>query len=439
MIGGGIAGLTTAYDLMKAGVEVTVHEASARWGGKMFSSPVGSRMVDAGPDNFLARVPEGIELCTELGLADRLTVPVSPKPAYLYIDGRLEELPKGTVLGVPTDFDALEGIISPAGIDRARQDLDLPPTPLSVDTTVADYCRARVGDEVTDTLIDPMVGGINASSIETLSMADGAAQLFTAAKTNPSLVTGLREARAGIGATLGSAAQNQPVFNGLEGGMATLISALVDALAKGGATLHLNSPVGGFSDALDHVVVATEAHTASRIVKPLSQGAADLIGGIRHASVAQITIEVPVGQLEPLDASGILVPRDQGFVMTACTFFCTKWAQYAADDRHLIRITSGRFGDNRAISMTDDQLRETLLSEFTQIYADPGEPLSERIVRWPNAFPQYEPGHSQRVDAIEAALAEDAPTVHVVGNSYRGIGIPATIGMARRTASAIIG
>jgi oxygen-dependent protoporphyrinogen oxidase len=84
-------------------------------------------------------------------------------------------------------------------------------------------------------------------------------------------------------------------------------------------------------------------------------------------------------------------------------------------------------------------LRETLLREFTQVYADPGEPLSERIVRWPNAFPQYEPGHSQRVDAIEAALAEDAPAVHVVGNSYRGIGIPATIGMARRTASAIIG
>ncbi|MBT8241690.1 MAG: protoporphyrinogen oxidase, partial [Acidimicrobiia bacterium] len=79
----------------------------------------------------------------------------------------------------------------------------------------------------------------------------------------------------------------------------------------------------------------------------------------------------------------------------------------------------------------------TLLGEFAQVYADPGEPLSERIVRWPLAFPQYEPGHSRRVDAIESTLDEDAATVHVVGNSYRGIGIPATIGLARRTAAKI--
>ncbi|MFW2383243.1 MAG: protoporphyrinogen oxidase [Acidimicrobiales bacterium] len=439
VIGGGLAGLTTAYDLKNAGANVTVHEASSEWGGKIRSSPVGDRLVDAGPDNFLARVPEGIELCNELGLADRLTVPVSPKPAYLYIDGELGELPKGTVLGVPTDFDALAGIISPAGIERARQDLDLPPTPLSAGSTVADYCRARLGDEVTDTLIDPMVGGINASSIETLSMADGAAQLFSAAQTNPSLVTGLREARADIGATLGSAAQNQPVFNGLEGGMATLISALLHELASGSVTLQANSPIDTIPAGFDHVVVATEAHAAASIIRSASPTAADLIDGIRHASVAQITIEVPAGRLEPLDASGILVPRHQGFVMTACTFFSTKWAQYAAEDRYLIRITSGRFGDDRAISMSDDELRTTLLGEFAQVYADPGQPLSERIVRWPHAFPQYEPGHSQRVDAIEASLAEDAPTVHVVGNSYRGIGIPATIGMARRTAAKIIG
>ncbi len=439
MIGGGLAGLTTAYDLMNAGIEVTVHEASGRWGGKMRSSSVGDRLVDAGPDNFLARVPEGIQLCTELGLADRLTVPVSPKPAYLYIDRRLGELPKGTVLGVPTDFEALEGIISPEGIERARQDLHLPPTPLSADTTVGDYCRARLGDEVTDTLIDPMVGGINASSIESLSLADGATQLYKAAMSNPSLVTGLRETRDEIGATLGSAAQNQPVFNGLEGGMATLISALVDKLDRGGATLRLTAPIEAVPGGFDKVVIATEAHAAATIARSASADAADLIAGIRHASVAQITIEVQVGQLEPLDASGILVPRYQGFVMTACTFFSTKWAQYAADDRYLIRITSGRFGDDRAISMSDDELRTTLLSEFAQIYADPGEPLSERIVRWPDAFPQYEPGHSQRVDAIEAALAHDAPHVHVVGNSYRGIGIPATIGMARRSARTIAG
>ncbi len=437
VIGGGLGGLTTAYSLALSGAEVTVHEASDRWGGKIFSSPVGDRMVDAGPDNFLARVPEGTELCRELGLEDNLTVPVSPKPAYLYVDQSLKLLPAGTVLGVPTDFEALNGVISSAGIERARQDLELPPTPLSATTSVGEYCRARLGDEVTDTLIDPMVGGINASSIEQLSMADGAAQLFGAAQRNRSLVAGLRETRSEVGATLGSAGANEPVFHGLEGGMGMLIARLVERLEELGATLVLKSRAEVPPEGFDHVIVATEAHNAARLLQAISPSASELLADIQHASVAQVTIEIPVGQLEPLDASGILVPRTEGFVMTACTWFSTKWAQYRSEDRYLIRITSGRFGDDRAIRMNDEELSETLIGEFSTVYDDPGEPLSKRIVRWPLAFPQYQPGHSQRVDSIEAALAADAPTVHLVGNSYRGIGIPSTIGLARRTASAI--
>ena len=123
--------------------------------------------------------------------------------------------------------------------------------------------------------------------------------------------------------------------------------------------------------------------------------------------------------------------------MTACTCFSTKWAQYAADDAYLVRITSGRYGDLRAAEMNDEQLTASLLADFATVYADPGPPLSSRIVRWPDAFPQYEPGHRARIDLALEALAVDAPHLHLVGNSYRGIGIPATIKMAREAAAAI--
>jgi oxygen-dependent protoporphyrinogen oxidase len=219
--------------------------------------------------------------------------------------------------------------------------------------------------------------------------------------------------------------------------MGILIARLVERLEELGATLVLKSRAEVPPEGFDHVIVATEAHNAARLLQAISPSASELLADIQHASVAQVTIEIPVGQLEPLDASGILVPRSHGFVMTACTWFSTKWAQYRSEDRYLIRITSGRFGDDRAIRMNDEELSETLIGEFSTVYDDPGEPLSKRIVRWPLAFPQYQPGHSQRVDSIEAALAADAPTVHLVGNSYRGIGIPSTIGLARRTASAI--
>ncbi len=440
VIGGGLAGLTAAYDLTSAGIDVTVFEASDRWGGKIHSAPVGDRMVDAGPDNFLARVEDATSLCVELGLGDKLTVPVSPVPTYVYRSGRLHQLPVGTVLGVPTDFEALSrsGLISTEGIQRARQDLSLPTTPLDERTTVARYCRARLGDEVTDVLIDPMVGGINASSIEELSMADGARQLYDAAKRSPSLIAGLRSARATVGPTLGSAAANQPVFHGLAGGMGTLVEGLVGAI-ENRAELRLGCELSAMPDGFDHVVIATQAHAAARLLGAVNDAAATHIAGIGHASVAQITIEIPIERIDPLDASGILVPRTEGLLMTACTWFSTKWAQYASDNTHLVRMTSGRYRDDRAIDMSDSELTDRLLADFTAVYADPGRPTSVRIVRWPLAFPQYEPGHGERVDATMAALESRTPNLHVIGNSYRGIGIPATIRMAREAAALIVG
>lgn len=435
VIGGGIAGLTTAYDLVRAGIDVTVFEARRRWGGKIWSAPVGDRLVDAGPDNFLARVSDATDLCIELGLEQRLTVPVSPVPAYVYRRGSLHALPGDTVLGVPTDFDALtrSGLVSAAGIERARDDLTLPPTPLTEDTTVAQYCRARLGDEVTDVLIDPLIGGINASSIENLSLADGATQLYAAARSHPSIVTGLREARRTVGATLGSAGRDEPVFHGLEGGMATLIEALAGAL-EGRAHLRSGERLSDPPEGFDHVVIATEAHAAAGLLARSNPHAAALAGRIRHASVAQVTVEIPTGRVEPLDASGILVPRAEGFLMTACTWFSTKWEQYRNAGVHLVRITSGRFGDDRAMKLSDDELTRRLLSEFGSVYADPGPPSAVRIIRWPDAFPQYEPGHRRLVEDLAGALPSNH---HLVGNSYRGIGIPATVRMARETAAAI--
>ena len=107
IIGGGISALCAAFDLSNAGWDIEVYEASGRFGGKIWSSPVGDRIVDAGPDTFLARVPQGKQLCDELGLSDELVAPVSPVPAYFHRDGALCPIPAGTVLGVPTDLEAL--------------------------------------------------------------------------------------------------------------------------------------------------------------------------------------------------------------------------------------------------------------------------------------------------------------------------------------------
>jgi oxygen-dependent protoporphyrinogen oxidase len=454
VVGGGIAGLTAAWELHRAGARVVLLEAGQHLGGKLLTSPVGDRMIDAGPDSFLARVPHGRELCRDLGLADELTSPVAPVPAYVHRDGRLHPLPPGTVLGVPTDLEALarSGLVSEDGVARAGLDRELPPTVLGGDTSVGEVCRARLGDEVTDRLVDPLVGGINAGSVDTLSLDAGAPQLAAVVRRTGSLLDGLTAARAAVGATLGSAGRQEPVFHGLPGGIARIAERLVEELADadvrlGTAVRSVERAPGGhrvhLADApslpVDGVVLATPAFATAALLDDLVPDAAVELAAIPYASVAQVTLEYPASATaRPLDASGILVPRVDGFVLTAVTWFSTKWAHYARPDRLLVRLTSGRYQDRRALELDDEALAATLTAELQRLTPLTCPPSAVRIHRWHDSLPQYLPGHRDRVERIEAALTAGAPGVVLAGAAYRGVGIPACIDSGRRAAASLL-
>lgn len=439
VVGGGIAGLCAAFDLHRAGIDVEVHEAGDRFGGKVWSSPVGDRMVDAGPDTFLARVPDGKQLCDDLGLTTELTSPSAPVPAYLFRDGELRPLPAATILGVPTDLELLaeSGAISPAGVERAAEDLELPSTSIGDDISVGAYFRARLGPEVTDRLIDPILGGINASDIDRLSLRSGAPQLWDVATSSRSIIEGLRQTQEDRGATLGSD-KGAPVFYGLPGGIASLIDRLVEELD--GADVRLESPVTSLDDLdADHIIVGTPAPQAGVLLADRSPAASERLAEIEYASVAQVTVELPKDGVDPvLDASGVLFPRIDGRIMTASTWFSTKWAHYDRPDSVLIRMTSGRFGDTRALALDDDALVSVLLNELRSTTAISADPTHIRVHRWVDALPQYVPGHEARVDAIDAAIAADCPRVHLVGAAYRGIGLPVCIRGGRAAAATIL-
>jgi oxygen-dependent protoporphyrinogen oxidase len=440
IVGGGIAGLSAAFDLHRAGWHVTVHEASSTWGGKVQTSPVGDRPVDAGPDAFLARVPYGLQLCQDLHLDDELTSPVSPVPAYVHADGQLHELPAGTMLGVPTDLDQLaaSALISVAGIERAAKDLELPPSETAPDPSVGAICRARLGDEVTDRLIDPLVGAINASDIDRLSLAAAAPQLAGALAAEGSLIKGMAAFRAASGAALGSRDPNAPVFYGIPGGVARIIDRLVEELA--GADLRLNSPITDLRQVEDGdaVLIAAPAFVAASLFGAESD-AGSALASIDYADVSQVVVELPVSGVERvLDASGILFPRVEGKLMTACTWLSTKWDHYRTPSSVLIRLSSGRFGDTRHTELNDAELAAALLAELATVIDVTEPPIATRVKRWPQAFPQYTPGHRDRVAAARAAVAEQHPGVSLIGAAYGGIGVPACIDAGRTTATELI-
>ncbi|MEM7273036.1 MAG: protoporphyrinogen oxidase [Actinomycetota bacterium] len=449
VVGGGIAGLSAAFDLHRAGVAVTVLEASDRWGGKIHSSPVGDRPVDAGPDAFLARAPSGRDLCVDLGLEDELTSPVAPVPAYIHHRDELHEMPRGTMLGVPTDLIDLarSGLISAKGIARAEADLTMGPSTLDPDPSVGEVCRARLGDEVTDLLIDPLIGAINASDIDRLSLDAAAPQLAGAIRGHGSLITGMTAFQQHH-AALGTRDPDRPVFYGLPGGIARIIDRLVEELAD--ADLRLGHPVTRLADLppSDAIIAACPAFAAADLLglaaddggDPAAAAvAADQLRSIHYADVSQVMVEIPLAGLDPvLDASGILFPRSGGTVMTACTWLSTKWDHYRRPTTALIRISAGRFGDDRHGRLTDRELADTVLAELGTVIEMTAAPVATRITRWRQAFPQYTPGHRTRVAQARAAATAIDPRLHLIGASYDGIGIPACIDAGRSVAATLV-
>lgn len=451
VVGGGIAGLAAAYEAGRQGAEATVLDAAPHPGGKIRTAPLRGHPLDAGPDAFLARVPDATELCRELGLGDRLVSP-AVRHAYLWSAGGLVPFPTGLVLGVPTDVDALArtGLLSPAGLASLRADAERSDGPPLLgpgeDTSIGELIRRSVGRELLDTLVDPLLAGILAGDTDELSVAAAAPQLAMAARRGPSLVQG---ARAVVAASV--ADPDAPIFHGVVPGMGSLVDALVDAIggpgrvrcgqrvdalyeAAGGA-IRLVGP--GLELTVDGVVVAAPAPVASRLVAGWAPGAAATLADLDYASVVVVCTEFdPADMTRPLDGSGFLVPRPfaTDLLITAVSWASSKFAHHGVDGRVRLRVSAGRSDDSRAFDLDDGALVERVRADLATTMGIAAAPTAVRVDRWPRSLPQYRPGHLDRMARAEAELAGGGPAVVLAGAALAGVGLPVCIGGGRRAA-----
>jgi oxygen-dependent protoporphyrinogen oxidase len=291
--------------------------------------------------------------------------------------------------------------------------------------------RSQLGNEVFERLVDPLLGGINAGDGDRLSTRAAAPQLAAAAERDRDLVAALR---AQPPATPG------PVFHAPVGGMGAIVDALVSWLAAARVQLLLETPADDLESIdADRVVVTAPAHRAADLVRRAAPAAAAGLDTIAYASVVLVTLAYPSSSLtRPLDASGFLVPRTEGLLMTATSWSSSKWAHLADDDSIVLRVSTGRFGDERATTLDDDALVRALVEEVEATSGLTGEPLEARVRRWPHSFPQYEPGHLDRVADIEQSIEKALPHVVLAGAALRGLGVPACIRQGREAARELL-
>lgn len=455
VVGGGIAGLAAAWFLRQQGgdaVEVTVLEAAPRVGGKLGQAEVGGITVETGAESVLARRPEAVDLIGAVGLGEDLVHPATHS-AGVWSRGHVRPLPAEQVMGVPSDLAALarSGIVSTAGVLRAMGEPVTPVSPQTEDVAVGSYVGARLGPEIVERLIDPLLGGVYAGHADQLSMFATLPQFTRALIEGVPLTTAAAEVRA--------TARPGPVFAGIVGGIGRLpgaVAAASGAQVRTGVTVQaltrtptgwsLRTRAGLVDDVLEAeaVVLAVPASAAARLLSADVPAAAAELAEIPYASMAVVTLVYPpAAGPPPVAGSGFLVPAVDRRLIKAVTFSSAKWewtraAAAQAGSGTVLRASVGRFGEEADLQRPDEDLVHGVAVDVAHATGLLGSPVDAQVHRWGGGLPQYLVGHLDRVRRIREAVAA-VPGLAVCGAAYDGVGIAACVASARLAAERVIG
>jgi protoporphyrinogen/coproporphyrinogen III oxidase len=433
VVGGGVAGLATAFHLQRAGADPAVFERAGTHGG-VVASPVevGDLALEPGPDSLAARKPWGAGLCRDLGLT---MVAPGTSGAFLWTDAGLVPYLPGTAFGIPGDVgDVLRWPgVSPRGRVRALADLVKRKRRDGIEETLGELLRRRIGDEATDLAIAPLLAGLHAGDVDRLSAAATFPELVHWEQSQGSLIRGAQAAQRSA-----RNAEPGPLFVRPSGGMRELVDALAGALGDRIRTraevMHLSDRdvrLADDSEPVDAAVLACGTEAASALLGP---AAPEGLSAIHSVSTGVVFLVYPSGTADALpDGTGFVVPRGEA-PMTAATFVSRKWPDERFADRAVVRCYVGGAGDEDVLDASDDEIVEACARHLSAVLDLP-EPSASRVHRWWRAMPQYELGHLDRVRGIREALP---PGIFVVGSAFDGVGVSDLARAAEETAAQVL-
>jgi oxygen-dependent protoporphyrinogen oxidase len=462
IVGGGIAGLSAAYEFEQAQlagspVEYELFEASARVGGVIASEIVDGTVIELGPDSFLTEKPAALELCRELGLeAEFVSSNDTQRRTYILVRNRLVALPDGLMFLVPTKL--LPTLFTPLFSlwTKVRMVVELLYSPRrpTGDESVAGLVARHYGRQVVERLADPLLSGIYGGDAAHLSAEAVLPRLVEMEAKYGSLTRGML---AGMGARrpANGTEASKPIFTTLRLGLQQLVDALAGRLDP--ARLRLNSAVLGVdrvangstqgwsvrgaddAQAFDAVIVATPAWAAAEMLKSVDGELSEALGQVPYSSSITVNLVYDGEDLDPLPPGfGFLVPATEGRAILACTFIHRKFPGRTAPGKTVLRVFLGGVRNAELLRESDEELEERVRGELFQILQISAVPELVKVQRWPRAMAQYAVGHKARQRRIQGRLAE-LPGLYLAGNAYDGIGISDCIRLGRRAARGILG
>lgn len=457
VIGGGVAGLTAAYEVLRQlpGADVTLFEREAEVGGTARTVRVAGYQVDTGPAGFLGTPRDTLDLALDLGLTDELQeASDAAKRRYLVHAGTLEPLPAGPAAMLRTP------LLGP--LAKARIALEpfvgraAPVGHEGHDESVHAFAARRLGRGFAEAFMAPLVSGVSAGDARATSMAALFPRMARLEDEHGGLFRGMvarqREARRQGQGTRAAGGPSGPAgrLTSFRGGAGRLAEALAQHLAgrvQASSEVAEVQPAGsgwrvrlvdGREVAADGVVLAAPAYVAADLVKTALPSAVAALAAIPYAGVRVVALgfaREAVGA--DLDGFGFLAARGQGVRVLGCQWASTLFPHQAPAGQVLVRAIAGGALDPAFVDLPEPEAIEAVVADLRRLVGVRAEPTFAHVVTWRHGIPQYTLGHRQRVATVRSA-AERVPRLVVTGNAYDGLGLNDTVRSARAEARRLV-
>lgn len=434
IIGGGISGLSAAYYLAKRNLPSILIESAPQLGGVIQTQTVADCLLEGGPDSFLAAKPEALTLIGELGLeGDVIGSNDHQRSTWILKNERMVPLPDGLMMMVPTRIwpTAKSPLLSWGTKIRMGLELFHRPVANAPDRSVGEFVEDHYGREAVDYLAEPILSGVYGGDPYQLSIqsvlprfADMEAKYGSLTKGT---LAGLAKAPKNTGSTL---------FKTLKHGLGSMVVAMEKSIAGRCRVLHTQaqSITREGEDYLvqlpnevlrtRHLIVATPAWAAAKLLESLDPGIAKLLGGIGYSSSMTVGVIYDRGQVKQrFDSFGFLVPKKERRHLVACTFVDQKFNHRVPENRLLLRCFLGGAGNEAVLGWAEPELKRAVLDDIRTLLGLDVEPVAFQVSRWPRSMAQYQVGHKKLIQELKDRL-KSYPLLYLAGNGYHGIGIP---------------